>query len=871
VDRKVTLISAPAGFGKTTLLAEWIASSERCVTWVSLDESDNDPTRFWGVFFAALQKLDSTLAQNAQRLLETAQAPPLETILSAALNDLSACPLSFVHVFDDYHFINNLAVHEALTYLLEHLPPNLHVILASRTDPPLPQARWRGRGELTEVRAADLRFTLDEIAAFLNGPMRLGLLPAQIAALETRTEGWIAGLQMVALSMQGHPDVASFVAGFTGSHRHIIDYLVAEVLQRQPDAIQEFLLDTSILDRLSAPLCDAVTGRLGSQALIGQLDRRNLFLIPLDDERRWYRYHHLFADVLRQRLQQAYPSHGPELHWRASEWFGQNGLEAEAIKYALRGSDWSRAMDLIEGNMAAAQKRGELVTLLRWLGALPDEAIEARPSLGLTHASLLIMVDGFAAADQRLIVAERAWRSKALPAGGEQAALLGQAAAVRTLNALMLEYPGEAILAAGREALKWLPESDLVQRGYVLYLMGCAHYLQLGDMPAAEETFQTALGLARASGDIFSHLQLGTHLSQMRAIRGQLRAAEAAADELMRLAAEPGWEKVPAAALGRMMHGRILYERNDLPGALGVLTTGLAEIEGFALVRAEIIARFLLARVKVALGQAGEARAMLDHAWDRIQKHQLKQLTIPVAAHRARLLLQLGDLETAAQWATTVAWPADGPLNPAWEADHVALARVRLAQGRPAEARQLLARLLPSAEAAGRQARAIEILALQAVAAWAQQDAAEAAAALERALGLAEPEGYVRTFLDEGPPIRALLGQVTAERQAYAQRLLAAFERGGPPVPEPAAGDATRPRPAPTSAASLQPLEPLRERELEVLRLMAEGCSNHEICDRLVLGRATIKTHINRLFHKLDVTSRTQAIARGRALGLLPV
>jgi LuxR family maltose regulon positive regulatory protein len=385
-------------------------------------------------------------------------------------------------------------------------------------------------------------------------------------------------------------------------------------------------------------------------------------------------------------------------------------------------------------------------------------------------------------------------------------------------------------------------------------------------MRAAEETLQAALGLARASGDIFSHLQLCTHLSQMRAIGGHLRGAEAAADELLRLAAEPGWEKVPAAALGRMMQGRILYERNDLPGALDVLSAALAEVEGFALVRAAIIARILLARVHAAVGQTREARALLAGTWDTIQKYQLKQLTIPVAAHRARLLLQMDDLETAAQWATTVEMPAAGPLNPAWEADYVALARVRLTQGQPAEARRLLARLLPPAEEAGRMAQAIEILALQAIAAWAQLDEAEALGALERALALGEPEGFVRSFVDEGEPMWALLGQVTGEHRAYAQRLLAAFTPAGAQATALAVVSAARPTPG----SGLQLLEPLRERELEVLRLMAEGCSNPEICDRLVLGKSTVKTHINRLFHKLAVTSRTQAIVRGRALGLLP-
>lgn len=869
--QRFTLISAPAGFGKTTLLAEWIATSERCVTWLSLDQSDNDPTLFWGGFLAALQRLEADLGKDAQRLLESPQAPPLETILAQVINDINACPLSFVHVFDDYHFITNTAIDEAVTFLLEHLPPNLHVIIASRADPALPVALWRGRAHLTEIRASDLRFSVDEVGGFLRSRLKRDLPASVIAALEGRTEGWAAGLQLAALSMQGREDIGGFIEAFSGSHRHVLNYLVGEVLEQQPKGTLDFLQQTSILDRMCAPLCEAVTGRPGGQAMLETLDRANMFVIPLDDEGRWYRYHHLFAEVLQKRLHQAEPERELEYFRRASEWFEQNGLGAEAIEYALRGHDWPRAVRLIEAGMQAAQLRGEVATLLRWLGALPDDALQARPTLCLAHALMLTFVDEFQAAEERLLVAERGLQQNPLPDAGAQAALRGQVALVRETAALVMEYSGEAILAAGHEALRLLPESDLARRGYAHNLMGCAHYLQLGDVRAAEQSFQDALRLCQAAGDDFSVMQIYVHLSQMRAMAGRLSAAEAAARTLCQMQNKPGWEHIPAAAMGQTMLGRVLYERNDLAGAQEALAPSVGQLVGFSFKRPQIFALVLLARVLQALGEAGEARERMDRAWHVIHKAHLKQIMIPAAALRARMLLQMGDLETAAQWAAAVAVPAAGSLNPALEYDYLTVARVWLAQGRTTEARQLLARLLPPAEAAGRMARAIEILALLAVEAWARHDQAAAMALVERALALGEPEGFVRSFLDEGQPMREVIGAWRLEigrrddptephrrLLTYADRLLAAF---------PAGPTQARISPAPPGDTHLK--EPLRDREMEVLRLIAQGYSNHEIASKLVVGLSTVKTHVNNLFRKLDVTSRTQAIARARELGLL--
>jgi LuxR family maltose regulon positive regulatory protein len=640
--------------------------------------------------------------------------------------------------------------------------------------------------------------------------------------------------------------------------------LADEVINQRPKGTMDFLLQTSVLDRMCGPLCDAVTGRSGGQEILENLEHANLFMSPLDDEGKWYRYHHLFAEVLQGRLRSSHPEAASELYLGASVWFEGNGLTAEAIEYALRGRDWPRAMRLIEATMQDAQLRGEIATLLRWLGALPDEAIRARPTLCLAHALMLTFVDDFRAAEHRLLVAEHALHLDPLPDADEQAALLGQVAAVRQVNALMLEYPGEAILAAGQDALRLLPESDLARRGYALNLMGCAYYLQLGDMQAAEQSFQEALPLSRAAGDAFSELQIHVHLSQMRAVQGRLYAAEEPCAELMRLAARPGWEHIPAAALGRVMLGRILYERNDLLGAQEALSAAVADLEGFSLKRAEIIGCILLARVKLALGEMDEAREILERARSTVQKYNLKQITIPALAYHARLCLQMGNLKTADQWAGTIELSSDGSLNPALEYDYITLIRVFIAHGRLEEARQLLARLRLSAEQAGRLGRLIEILALQAVVTSAQQDENEARDILAYALALAEPEGFVRSFVDEGELMRRLLFDYQSRMRkqtgnqfnplaAYVARLLDAFSQ---PFGSEKARRASMP-------------EPLSERELDILRLIATGRTNKEIADILVIAVSTVKSHINNLYGKLGTSRRTQAIAIARDLGLI--
>ena len=872
--RPLTLISAPAGFGKTTVLSDWIPQSHHCVTWLSLDEDDNDPIRFWVYVVAALQKLRANLGEDTLALLQSPQPLPITGILSTLINDISSFPDDFSIVLDDYHLIRTQSIHETLTYLLDHLPQQMHVLLATRADPALPVARLRVRNQLTELRADDLRFTADEAAMFLNRVMGLKLSVDDIAALESRTEGWIAGLQLAALSMQGREDVTGFIRAFSGSHRHVLTYLAEEVLDHCSEGTLNFLLQTSILNRLCGSLCDTVTAKEDGQSILEQLEHGSIFIVPLDDKGKWYRYHHLFAEVLQSRLQQTQPELISELHSRASHWLEHNGYIAEAVEHALEGKDWTHATKLIEANLENVQLRGEVATALRWLGALPGEAIYARPTLGLAHAWLLILGNDLKMVEQRLTTVEQGLRSDQFLEPTTKMTLLKQVTIVRQINALQLDFPGEVTVAAGRELLALLPEGDLARRGFVLLFLGCAHYLSLGDMQSAEHSFEESIRFSNTAGDAFTEMLARAHLSQMRVIAGRLHAAEWPCEDLLRLASEPGWEQVPAAGLSQIMHGRILYERNNLPEALEALSPSIAglvditDVEGYSLARPAIVGCILLARVKLALGNPDGARELLRLAWGRIQKNRLRQISVPVAAYRARILLALGDFEKAVEWAQEIEPATGDPLDPSLEYDHISLARVWLKQGRLSEAQNLLARLLPPAEQAGRMGRVVELLALQVMVNLAQNQEDDALVALERALILAEPEDYVRTFLDEGELMREAirtwrsatgthknLPELQMRLMEYAERLLAAFSSDAPQS-TPAHEHAN----SPALQSSL--IYPLSARELEVLHLIAEGLSNDAIARKLFLATSTVKVHLKHIYGKLDVNSRTQAVAR---------
>jgi LuxR family maltose regulon positive regulatory protein len=861
--RKLTLISAPAGFGKTTLLSEWVqaldeAGPSRAVAWLSLDESDNDPTRFLAYLIAALQTVRADVGIAAMAMLQSRQPLTAEAILSTLINEIATITQGehdghpWVLVLDDYHRITAHPVHEALTFLLDHLPPRVHLAIAGRADPPLPLARLRARGQLTELRAADLRFASDEVVAFLNDVMALGLSPEDIATLDARTEGWIAGLQMAALSMRGRGDVTRFIKAFSGSHRFVLDYLVEEVLDQQPPLIQDFLLKTSILERMTAPLCDAVTEGSESQTILIQLDRTNLFLIPLDDERGWYRYHHLFVDLLRSRMEQTHPDQVPTLHRRASEWYAQNGLIAEAVRHMLLAGDVERVADLVEGNALAMMDRGELHTLAESLDVLPDEVMRSRPWLSVAHAWVLAYVGQFDAIEPRLQDAESALGNREGPAEIHHVA--GHIATIRGyITALKGDMSRAAELA--RRALEHLPEEDLKARAVAAAVLGGA-LKESGDLLAAAQALSRAIAIARAAGD--SHVAVTNlcDLTRLQILQGRLHEAAATCRRALQLtdeyARQSGW-RLPVTGHVYTHLSRVLREWNDLETATRLAREGVALCRQWGWSELLVYGGVYLAETRQAIGDTEGALDAMRTAKEAGSSLSTRFVDL-VEAHETLLWLAQGNMAAASRWAERSGLSINDEFIFQDLLRYVTLARVLIGRSRLDEASRLLARLLNMAEAAGAMGEAIEILILQALTQEGLGKRDQALTPLERALSLAEPEGYVRTFIDEGAPMGELLRRAAAQgiRLNYVSALLAALESD-----------------AKTEGAQGALIEPLSARELEVLRVLATGLSNKEIAETLFIAVGTVKQHLKSIYGKLQVHSRTEAAHRARDLGLL--
>jgi LuxR family maltose regulon positive regulatory protein len=871
LERKLTLVSAPAGFGKTTLLSEWGAQCGRPVAWVSLDPGDNDPARFWSYVATALRAAQGAPERVTPRTPESYPAPPTEAILVALINEVAEARKSVVLILDDYHWIESPPIHDALLFFLEHLPPQLHLVIASRADPPLPMGRLRGQGQLTELRTADLRFTAEEEAAFLNEAMGLGLSAEELAALDARTEGWIVGLQMAALSLQGQDRgrIASAIAALGGSHRYILDYLTEEVLQRQSAEVRAFLLRTAILDQLSGPLCDAVTGQANSQETLHRLERANLFIVPLDDERRWYRYHHLFADLLRSHLEYTQPDQVPLLHRSASAWYEENGHVAEAVRHALAAGDVGRVAHLAEGKVLDMLDHGELGTLVRWLDALPADLVCNYPWLCLARAWALVYAGQLGPLEAQLQDAE--WALKGFddtPQGEAQVDhIRGHIAVIRGYHTA---YQGDFARAAelAGEAMEFLPESDPSARSFAVG-MRSSMLRRCGNLAGAAQALAEALALSQAMGDSHVAVIMACNLAILQERQGKLRQSAATLREILqeaeKRASRSGGPRLPSTALAHTCLGMILYEWNDLEGALYHTRQGLDLCRPWGQMDMLSGAYLPLATVLQACGDAAGARALVQEMV-RLAEPVSPYLAAVTATDQAGLLLGQGDVAAAARWAQQRGLRFDDPLVFQQVPTYVVLARLLLAQGRLAEALSLLQGLFKLVDEAGAIGRAIEVLVLQALVLQAQGRIEPALQSLGRALALAEPEGYVRTFIAEGAPMAALLREASRRGIAatYGSYLLTALG-------DEAAGQRSRREARPASAVPAQEalVEPLSAREIEVLQLLATGHANKEIAERLIISLGTVKNHLKNIYGKLEVHSRTGAVARARDLGLL--
>ncbi len=872
---KLTLISAPTGFGKTSLVAQWLASRadhQRTVAWLALDQNDDQPTAFWAQVLAALQvAAGPAFGESIVPLLESGQLPT-EGVLAAVVNELSALPSELDLVLDDYHVIKDPSIHETVTFLLDHLPPQVHVLITTRADPPLPLARLRARGDLVEIRAADLRFNAEEASTYLNEVMGLGLGAEEVAALEERTEGWIAALQLAALSMEGRDDNADFVARFTGNDRYIVDYLVEEVLQRLPGDIRTFLLDTCILDRLSGPLCDAVTGRGGSKAMLGALEQRNLFVVALDDQRRWFRYHHLFADVLQAHLEDEQPERALELHRRASEWHEREGDRNEAIRHALAARDFDRTAELVEKALPAMRKARQETTLRGWVEGLPDDVVRRRPVLNVTYAGALLASGEVAGVEGRLHEAERQVTSLTgidsgpSPQGaeiafvdeGELRRVPGQIEMYRTALA-QARGDARATVEHAQRLLTVATEDDYVARAGAAGFLGIVSWTE-GDLQAAFRAWSECVGGLRRAGHVADALGATIALGDICVAQGHLEDAMNTYEDSLELVAEQSRPLVRGTADMHVGMSEILLERFDLEAANQHLQKAQELGEYAGMPQFPYRWRVASARVRFAEGDPEGALELIDEA-ERVYVSDFFPNVRPVAALRARLWIANSQLRDAFGWARKVGVSVDDELTYLREFEHITLARLLLARakadhaGAPdREALALLERLGRAAVAGARAGSMIEILVLEALALQVQGDTAAALGRLQRALTEAEPEGYVHLFMEEGLPMASLLKEAARRRiaPAYVDELLAA------------GGSFTGPAPKKQGL-----IEPLSERELDVLRLLGSELSGPDIARELMVSLNTLRTHTKNIYMKLDVNNRRAAVRRAQELDLL--
>jgi LuxR family transcriptional regulator, maltose regulon positive regulatory protein len=866
LEGKMTLISAPAGFGKTALLCEWVEGSGRPAAWLSLDDGDNVSVRFLVHLIAALQTVAPGIGSRILSALQSVHPPPMDAVLPELLHDLGTLPHAVILVLDDYHTLDDPQLQTALSFLLDHLPPQLHLAVATREDPDLPLARLRVQGQLTELRAADLRFALPEVTAFLNRVMALGLSEANVAALDHRTEGWIAGLQLAALSMQGRENLPAFIQAFAGDHRFVVDYLMEEVLRRQPDEVRQFLLHTSILERLCGPLCDAVTGQTGGSARLEALERGNFFVVPLDDRRHWYRYHHLFADFLQMSLQADQPGRIPALHRQASVWFEAESLTADAIGHALAARDVERAADLIERAVPALRRSRQEATILGWLRALPDAVVRRRPVLNVYYAGGLLMGGQQEGVEERLLDAER-WLdgTQMNPADGmvvvDQDEFLGLGSLIalyRAALALSAASFTETVTQAQR-VLNLVPADDDFKRGAASGLMGLALWAD-GHLEEAHLSYLEAMASLHRAGYRSDAVGCAVAVADLELEQGHLRLALATYERGLHLATEGSGPVLRGAADMQVGLSALACERNELGVARQHLNQSqdLGELLGLPQNRFRWCRT--AARIKEVEGDLDGALALLVEA-QRLYTSDLFPKVRPIAAMKARIWIRQGKVEDALAWVHEQRLSPDDPLTYLREFEHVTLARLLLWQGHherdtPAllQATGLLERLLDAAEKGGRTRSVTEILVLQALALQRRGESVEALARLEVALKLAVPEGNLRLFADEGAPLTAMLKKLAKQGVAMSavRQILNASEQTQNLAP-----------------VHRDSFEALSERELDVLRLLQSELSGPELARTLAVSLNTLRTHTKNIYSKLGVGTRRAAVRRAGELGLI--
>jgi LuxR family maltose regulon positive regulatory protein len=880
LGRQITLISAPAGFGKSSCAAEWVSGLDLPVAWLSLDRLDDDPVRFFTYLVAALQQVDETLCQAVEKVLQSGQIPPIEIMSMTLGNELLSVPGRFVLILDDFQVIQDRFILEVLEKLVTNPPPPLHLVLLTREDPSLPLARLRANNQLTEIRAEDLRFTLSEAGRFLAEVIGLSLSPADVATLEDKTEGWIAGLQLAGFSVRGRADPSGFITGLSGSHRHILSYLTEEVLSQQPEEIQHFLLQTSILDRLTGDLCNAVTGRTDGRVLLERLFAANLFLIPLDDEQQWYRYHHLFADLLRN-LQSAFEkAHVAGLHRRASRWYAQAGMASEAIQHALDAADYAMALHLIEPQATGMMVQGYAKTVQSWLNAIPPELRLHSPRTSMAFVWMHLMRGTFAQAAPYLEQLQ-AWFASPQPEEEPDPSLKAEWLA---LQASLLVAQGKATegLMLATQALEIAPAEDGVVRSLACNGLAGAH-LQMGNYASAVEAYQAAILHSRAAADFVSEMLSSSLLAQMTIRHGQLHLAfETASQAIERV--EHSEVVPPASAIVYGALGQVHYQWNQLEQARRHLLRAiqLCALGGYA--DGEIYCRALFARLLQAEGNLEASSQEIQEALELMQSEAPVWVRAEVVSQQVRLYCAQDRLAAAEVALKQQGFPFEDKLPisgfaPEQNITHevgllynsalrVLLHQVQVERETTNLKRgiDLADRLIGGALAGQYIFAALETLLLRAQMVAVLGDHRASRADCARALELAEPEGFINIFVEEGLPIAEALAflhkhnLLGAVQPAYVGNILAAFSR----VQSQDSARGEQP------AADWPPgNEPLSRRELEILRLIAEGCSNQEIAERLVLSLNTVKKHTSNIFTKLGVNSRTQAIARSHQLKLL--